>query len=120
MDKVADKLEINVSEEEINGHIAQLAIQRKQRPERMREEMARNGSLAQFRLEVRQNKFIAKLLETAKITEKKPEKKTKKIRKTRKLQALIVNVRNAASRVIALSPNVPEEASILLDNIADP
>lgn len=43
-----------------------------------------------------------------------------KIRKTRKLQALIVNVRNAASRVIALSPNVPEEASILLDNIADP
>ncbi len=87
MDKVADKLEIKVSEEEINGHIAQLAIQRGQRPERMREEMVRDGSLAQFSLEVRQNKCIAKLLETAKITEKKPEKKAKKTRKTAKKSA---------------------------------
>ena len=82
MDKIADKLEIEVSEEEINGHIAQLAMQRGQRPERMREDMERNGSLAQFSLEVRQDKCIAKLLETAVITEKKPEKKAKKARKT--------------------------------------
>jgi trigger factor len=80
MDKVADKLGVEVSEEEINGHIAQLAMQRGQRPERMREDMERNGSLAQFTLEVRQNKCIEKLLETAVITEKKPEraKKAKK------------------------------------------
>ena len=84
MDKVADKLEIDVSEEEINGHIAQIAIQQGQRPERMREQMERDGSLAQFSLEVRQNKCISKLLETAKITEKKPEKKAKKARKTDK------------------------------------
>ncbi|MHC4205835.1 MAG: trigger factor [Planctomycetota bacterium] len=84
MDKVADKLEIEVSEEEINGHIAQLAMQRGQRPERMREDMERNGSLAQFSLEVRQDKCIAKLLETAVITEKKPEKKAKKAKKTAK------------------------------------
>jgi len=87
MDKVADKLEIDVSEEEINGHIAQLAIKRNQRPERMREEMERNGSLAQFRLEVRQDKCIAKLLETANITEKKPEKKAKKTKKAAKKSA---------------------------------
>jgi len=43
--------------------------------------------LAQFSLEVRQNKCIAKLLETAKITEKKPEKKAKKTRKTAKKSA---------------------------------
>ena len=84
MDKVADKLEIDVSEEEINGHIAQLAMQRGQRPERLREDMERDGSLAQFRLEVRQDKCIAKLLETAVITEKKPEKKAKKTKKTTK------------------------------------
>ncbi len=84
MDKVADKLEIEVSEEEINGHIAQIALQRGQRPERMREQMERDGSLAQFELEVRQNNCIAKLLETAKITEKKPDKKAKKSRKTAK------------------------------------
>lgn len=74
MDKVGDELDISVTEDEINGHIAQLAAQRGQRPERMREEMARDGSLAQFSLEVRQDKCIAKLLETAKITEKKAKK----------------------------------------------
>ncbi|MFB0524450.1 MAG: trigger factor, partial [Phycisphaerae bacterium] len=78
MDKVADKLQIDVTEEEINGRIAQLAIQRGQRPERMREEMARDGSLAQFSLQVRENKCIAKLLESANVTEKKTEKKTAK------------------------------------------
>ncbi|UCG55883.1 MAG: trigger factor [Phycisphaerales bacterium] len=84
MDKVAKQLEIEVSEEEINGRIAQLAIQQGQRPERMREEMARNGSLAQFGLQVREDKCIAKLLESAEITEKKPDKKAKKTRKTKK------------------------------------
>ena len=84
MDKVAEKLEIEVGEEEINGHIAQLAIQQGQRPERMREEMVRSGSLAQFRLQVREDKCIAKLLESAKITEVMPEKKTKKAKKSAK------------------------------------
>ena len=88
MDKIADKLDIDVSEEEINGHIAQLAIQRGQRPERMREEMVRDGSLAQFKLQVREDKCIAKLLESAKITEKKAKEKTKKtVQKTAKKTA---------------------------------
>ncbi len=39
---------------------------------------------------------------------------------TKKLQALIVNVRQTAHRVIALSPNVPEEAAVILENIEDP
>jgi trigger factor len=78
MDKVADKLGVEVSEEEINGHIAELAIQRGQRPERMREQMLRDGSLAQFRLQVRENKCIAKLLESAKIMEVELKKKAKK------------------------------------------
>jgi len=78
MDKVAEKLKIDVTEEEINGYIAQLAVQRGQRPERMREEMARDGSLAQFRLQVREDKCIAKLLESAKIIEVEPKKETPK------------------------------------------
>ncbi|MBN1807233.1 MAG: trigger factor [Sedimentisphaerales bacterium] len=87
MDKVAEKLNISVSDEEINGHIAQLALQQRQRPEKMREEMERNGSLAQFTLEVRQNKCIEKMLETAQITEKKPDKKAKKAEKAEKTSA---------------------------------
>ncbi|MHC4456779.1 MAG: trigger factor [Planctomycetota bacterium] len=78
MDKIADKFEIEVSEEELNGHIARLAIQQGQRPERMREQMLRDGTLAQFRLQVRESKCVEKLLESAKITEVKPKKKAKK------------------------------------------
>jgi len=40
-----------------------------------------------------------------------------KVRTTKKLQALIVSVRQAANRVITLSSNIPEEASVLLENI---
>ena len=87
MDKVADKFEIEVTEEEINGHIAQLAVQRGQRPEKMKEQMERDGSLAQFRMDIRQNKCINQLLESADITEtkaKKAEKAEEKPKKTKK------------------------------------
>jgi trigger factor len=84
IDKIAEKLSIEVSEEEINGHIAQAALRRGQRPEKLRENMERDGSLAQFRLEVRQEKCIAKLLESAAITEAEPEPKQKKSAKAAK------------------------------------
>jgi len=84
MDKVAEKLGIQTTDEEINGHIARLAIQRKQRPERLKEEMMRDGSLVQFRTEIRDEKCIAKLLESAKVTEvaaaKKPVKAEKAVK----------------------------------------
>jgi trigger factor len=84
MDKVADKLEIKLTAEEINGRIAQLALNQGQRPEKMREEMTRNGSLAQFELEVRQSKCISKILESAKITEVEAKKKAEKTKNTAK------------------------------------
>ena len=43
-----------------------------------------------------------------------------RVRTTKKLRALMVSVRQAASRVIELSPNVPEEAIVLLENIENP
>jgi len=42
------------------------------------------------------------------------------VKSTKKLAAMAVNVRNTANRVIQLSPNVPEEASLMLENIEDP
>ncbi len=90
MDKIAKKFEIDVTEEEINGHIAQLAIQRGQRPERMRQDLEKDGSLAQFKIQLRDNKCVAKLLESAKITEIEPKKTKKKAtKKTVKKQQLI-------------------------------
>jgi len=84
MDKVADKLKVEVTEEELNGHIAQLAVQRGQRPERLREQLLRDGSLAQFRLQLREDKCISQLLESAKIAEIEPQKKAKKTAKKTK------------------------------------
>ncbi len=82
MDKIAEKLGVEVSEEEINGHIAQVAAKRGRRPEKVREELAKDGSLAQFSLQVREQKCIEKMLESANITEArtgaKPKKKTAK------------------------------------------
>jgi trigger factor len=87
MDKVAEKLGIDVTEEEINGHIAQVAVQRGQRPEKLKEQMERDGSLSQFRLDVRQSKCISKLLESANISEQAPEEKAKKAKKGTKKSA---------------------------------
>ena len=84
VDKVCDKLDIQVTDEEVNGQVAQLAIQRGQRPERMKEQMARDGSLGQFRLEIRQNKCIEKLLESATITEVDAKEAPEKAKKTAK------------------------------------
>ncbi len=87
MDKVAEKFEITVTEPEVNGSIAQLAMERNQRPEKMREQMEHDGSLAQLELEIRQEKCIAKLLESAKITEKEPETAKPKAEKAPKKKA---------------------------------
>ena len=84
MDKLADQFEIEVSEEEINGHIAYVAAMRGRRPEKMREELARDGSLTQFALQIREEKCIEKILEKATIKdveEKKPAAKKKTTKK---------------------------------------
>ncbi|HIJ67767.1 MAG TPA: trigger factor [Planctomycetes bacterium] len=79
MSKVAEKLEVpEASEEEVNGYIAQVAASRGRRPEKMRQELARDGSLAQFKLQVREEKCIEQLLESANITEVEAGKKPKK------------------------------------------
>jgi trigger factor len=84
MDKVAEKLGIEVTDEEVNGHIAQIALRQNQRPERLKEQMQRDGTLSQLRLQVRENKCVSRLLESAKITEVEPPKEPKKAKKAAK------------------------------------
>lgn len=78
MDKIAEKFEIQVDESEVNGYIAQMAAQRGRRPEKMRDDMIKDGSLAQFTMQVREDKCIEKLLEDAEIVEVEPGKKSPK------------------------------------------
>ncbi len=86
MDKVAEKLEIEVSDEELNGQIAALAVQQGHRPERVRQEMERNGSLEQFRHQIRDEKCVEKLLESAKVTQVEPKKTAEKQKKQAKTE----------------------------------
>ncbi len=74
MDAIAKKFDIKATDEEINGYIAQAAMYRQVRPEKLREQMARDGSLTEAALEIREIKCIDKILETAKVSEVAPEK----------------------------------------------
>ncbi len=101
MSKVAEILEIEVNDEEVNGYVAQVAAQRGSRPEKMREELARDGSLAQFALQIREQKSIEKLLETAKITEVdkvKTKKKTAKKKTAKKAEPKKTETKKATAK----------------------
>ncbi len=78
LNKYAEKLEVEVSEGEVNGRIAQMAMQSGRRPEKMRQEMAQSGRLEQLFIQLREQKVIEKLLEDAKITEAAPDEQQPK------------------------------------------
>jgi len=69
MEKIAEQLDVSVSEEELNGRIAAIAQAYGRRFDRVRDEMIRDGSFSALYLELRDEKCIDKILETAKIIE---------------------------------------------------
>jgi trigger factor len=69
LDAVANKLDIEVNDQEVNGRVVQIAMQQGQRPQKVRDEMARNGQLQQLYVQIREEKAIEKILEQAKVTE---------------------------------------------------
>jgi trigger factor len=69
LDAVAEKLNVSVSEDEINGYIYRMAMQQNRRPEKVRSELIRNGQLQQFTMEAREQKCIDMLLEKASVKE---------------------------------------------------
>ena len=68
--KIARHYEIKTSDEEVNSCIAGIAMQQGRRPERVREEMARDGSIGSVFEYVAERKVLEKLLESAKIVKK--------------------------------------------------
>lgn len=91
LDKVAEKLGVEVDEAEVNGRIAQMAVQQNARPEKVRQEMARSGRLEQLFIQLREQKTLDRVLQDAKVNEVEAEKpepkdeaKTTKKKTTRK------------------------------------
>jgi FKBP-type peptidyl-prolyl cis-trans isomerase (trigger factor) len=62
-------MNVEVDEAELNGRIAMLAAQRGRRPEKMKQEMAKDGTLANMYVQMREQKAIDRLLEQAQVEE---------------------------------------------------
>jgi len=69
MDAVADKLEVEVTEAEVNGSISQIAGRYDRRPERVREQMQREGRLDSLRRQIRHDKAIDQIMERVEVVD---------------------------------------------------
>lgn len=69
LEKIATDQGTDVSEDELNGRIAMLSIQKGVRPEKLKQQMSKDGSLANMYIQLREQKAVDKLLETAQIEE---------------------------------------------------
>ena len=77
LERAASEFDVEVSEEELNGQIAQMAAMYGKRFDRMRDEISKDNGLIQMYLDLRDEKCIDKILEKAEIVEvaaDKPEK----------------------------------------------
>ena len=69
LDAVARKLDVEVDDAEVNGRVAQMAMQQGRRPEQYRAELVESGQIEQLYVQLREEKAIQKMLEDAKVNE---------------------------------------------------
>jgi trigger factor len=69
LQQVARTQNVDVDEAELNGRVAMLAVQRGRRPEKVKQEMADDGTLASLYVQMREQKAVDKLLEQAQVEE---------------------------------------------------
>jgi trigger factor len=72
LNKVAEDNGVDVEEGELNSRIAMIAMQQGARPERLKQSMAKDGTLANLYIQMREEKAVDKLLEKAEIEEVEP------------------------------------------------
>jgi trigger factor len=69
LQKMANDMNVDVDEAELNGRIAMLAAQRGRRPEKMKQEMSKDGTLANLYIQMREQKAIDRILGQAQVEE---------------------------------------------------
>jgi len=67
LQKIANDFSVEVDEAELNGRIALLAAQSGKRPEKLKQEMTADQSLLSMYVQMREQKAVDKILETAKV-----------------------------------------------------
>ncbi|HXE52879.1 MAG TPA: trigger factor [Tepidisphaeraceae bacterium] len=78
LQKLAAQENVDVDEAELNGRIAMLAAQSGRRPEKVKQEMAKDGTLANMYVQMREQKAVDRVLEKAQIEEVDLEEEQKK------------------------------------------
>jgi FKBP-type peptidyl-prolyl cis-trans isomerase (trigger factor) len=69
LQKIATDQGTEVNESELNGRIAQLAAQRGERPEKLKQEMSKDGSLSNLYVQMREQKALDEVLKSAQVEE---------------------------------------------------
>jgi trigger factor len=67
LQKIANDRDVDVDEPELNGRIAMLAAQRGVRPEKLKQEMAKDGTLANLYVQLREQKAVDQIIADAQI-----------------------------------------------------
>jgi trigger factor len=69
LDKAAEQLGVKVSEQEINGRIAQIAMERNMRPEQLRQQMIQSNQVGGVFTQIREHKTMDAILAKAAVSE---------------------------------------------------
>lgn len=85
--RLAKKLDISVTQNEINGRIAALAMQRGERPEKLRQELAQSGAIQQVALQVRDHKTLDRILASATLTDIPAEEWNRRLNEAKAAEA---------------------------------
>lgn len=73
MEKLAEQIEVEVSEGEMNAHIADIARRQGRRFDRVRDDLIKQGGATSLYLSIRDEKILDRLMETAQVTETTPQ-----------------------------------------------
>jgi trigger factor len=67
--RFAAQFEVQVNEHEVNGRIAQIALERGLRPDKLRQDLMQSGAINQVATQIREHKTADRIIEKAKINE---------------------------------------------------
>jgi len=110
LEKVAADREIEVTPEEVNSRIAQIASLYKRRPEKLRHELTADGTLQELEIGLRDEKAVESLLAEAEITEVKEQEKSAEKTSTAKATKAAKKTKKAEKAKKAQKADKPAEA----------
>ena len=81
LNKAAEDLEVRVEEAEVNGRIAQMAMERGARPDQLRQQLIQSNQVGAVVQQIREHKTIDAIIAKAKVEEMSAEDFKKKFAK---------------------------------------